>query len=240
MTRFGTVLLAATAMAVLPSAVFAQLSPEAQRAQAEARQNYRNANGGEDRRGNRFDRAPAQQASEARQQQGQAQQNYRNDRRGNDQLSPEARRAQAEARQNYLSAQRGNDPRYGNDRRGNDSRWNGNGNGNDGRYGNGNWSNNWRQDRRYDWRGYRNSNRSAFRAGRYYAPRGWNSGYRRFSVGLTLPSLFYGQNYWLSDPYQYRLPPAYGTYRWVRYYDDVVLVDIRSGQVVDVIPDFFW
>jgi hypothetical protein len=36
------------------------------------------------------------------------------------------------------------------------------------------------------------------------------------------------------------LPPAYGPYRWVRYYDDVLLVDIRSGYVVDMINNFFW
>ena len=47
-------------------------------------------------------------------------------------------------------------------------------------------------------------------------------------------------NYWLNDPWQYRLPPAYGPYRWVRYYNDALLVDIYSGQVVDVIYGFFW
>ena len=31
-----------------------------------------------------------------------------------------------------------------------------------------------------------------------------------------------------------------GPYRWVRYYDDALLVDIYSGEVVDVIYDFFW
>jgi hypothetical protein len=36
------------------------------------------------------------------------------------------------------------------------------------------------------------------------------------------------------------LPAAYGSYRWVRYYDDVLLVDVRNGRVVDVIRDFFW
>ncbi|WP_342449817.1 RcnB family protein [Sphingomonas jejuensis] len=36
------------------------------------------------------------------------------------------------------------------------------------------------------------------------------------------------------------MPPAYGSYRWVRYYDDALLVDVRSGYVVDVIYDFFW
>ncbi|MGB3928318.1 MAG: RcnB family protein, partial [Sphingobium sp.] len=47
-------------------------------------------------------------------------------------------------------------------------------------------------------------------------------------------------SYWINDPYQYRLPPSYGTLRWVRYYDDALLVDIRDGYVVDVIHDFFW
>ena len=39
--------------------------------------------------------------------------------------------------------------------------------------------------------------------------------------------------------FNYRLPPADGPYRWVRYYGDVLLVDVRNGYVVDVIHDFF-
>jgi len=102
------------------------------------------------------------------------------------------------------------------------------------------WDNGWRQDRRYDWNSYRSRNGNQFRMGRYYAPRGWDYGYRRFSVGITLSSLLYANNYWLNDPYAYRLPPAYGTLRWVRYYDDATLVDVRDGYVVDVIHGFFW
>src|SRR5205085_4085380 len=45
------------------------------------------------------------------------------------------------------------------------------------------WSNDWRRDRRYDWNGYRQYNREAFRLPRYYAPGGWGYGYRRFGVG---------------------------------------------------------
>ena len=33
---------------------------------------------------------------------------------------------------------------------------------------------------------------------------------------------------------------THGPYRWVRYYNDALLVDIRSGQVVDVEYDIFW
>lgn len=101
------------------------------------------------------------------------------------------------------------------------------------------WSNNWRQDRRYDWSGFRNSNRNHFRMPRYYAPfRGYN--YSRLSVGIFLNSGFYGSNYWINDPWSYRLPPAYAGYRWVRYYNDVILVDTFTGEVADVIPNFFW
>jgi Ni/Co efflux regulator RcnB len=102
----------------------------------------------------------------------------------------------------------------------------------------GRWNNNWRNDQRYDWRNYRSSNRNHFRVPRYQAPRGYS--YRRWAPGYRLQPFFYARSYWIMDPWQYRLPPAYGPYQWVRYYDDVLLVDITTGTVVDVIPDFFW
>jgi hypothetical protein len=144
---------------------------------------------------------------------------------------------------------------WGKDRRDNDRRWNNNDNrpdrnawGRDRRDDDRRWSgndnrrwdrNDWRRDNRYDWQRYRDRNRSVYHIGGYYAPyRGY--AYRRLSIGFTLGSMFYGNNYWLDDPWQYRLPPVYGAYRWVRYYDDVLLVDTYSGEVVDVIYDFFW
>ncbi|MCA1653006.1 MAG: RcnB family protein [Sphingomicrobium sp.] len=100
------------------------------------------------------------------------------------------------------------------------------------------WSGDWRRDSHYDWRHYRDRNRFVFRIGRYYDPFGY--GYRPLSLGFTLFSAYYQPNFWLDEPYRYRLPPVYGPYRWVRYYNDAVLVDIYSGEVVDVIRDFFW
>jgi hypothetical protein len=100
------------------------------------------------------------------------------------------------------------------------------------------WSRNWRDSNRYNWYSYRSRYGSLFRLGRYYDPYGYN--YRRFSIGFNLWPSYYGSNYWLNDPWQYRLPPAYGPYRWVRYYDDALLVNIYDGQVVDVIHNFFW
>ncbi|MFM9829770.1 MAG: RcnB family protein [Sphingomonas sp.] len=74
----------------------------------------------------------------------------------------------------------------------------------------------------------------------YYAPYGYNYGYQRFSIGYTLSALLFDRNYWIEDPYYYRLPQAYGSYRWVRYYDDALLVDLRTGYVVDVVYDIFY
>jgi hypothetical protein len=101
------------------------------------------------------------------------------------------------------------------------------------------WNRDWRSDRRYDWRSYRERNRSHYRMPRYYNPyRGY--GYTRFSIGFSLNSLFYSSRYWINDPGYYRLPPAYGGTRWIRYYNDALLVDTYSGEVIDVIYDFFW
>ncbi|RDV06052.1 ATP-dependent RNA helicase [Sphingorhabdus pulchriflava] len=101
------------------------------------------------------------------------------------------------------------------------------------------WDRSWRSDRRYDWREHRERYRSYYRPGRYYAPNRYDR-YRRFSIGIYLGSPFYSNRYWIADPWYYRLPPAHGPYRWVRYYDDVLLIDVRNGYVVDVIHDFFW
>jgi hypothetical protein len=100
------------------------------------------------------------------------------------------------------------------------------------------WHREWRGDGRYDWRRYRERNRWLFRLGSYYDPFGWN--YRRYPIGWRLWPSYYDVDHWLDDPWRYRLPPAYGRYRWVRYWDDALLVDIYSGRVVDVIYDVFW
>lgn len=102
------------------------------------------------------------------------------------------------------------------------------------------WNDRWRNDRRYDWRSYRTSHRHLYRLPRYYAPPGWGYGYRRFTIGFRLNTLLYSSRYWINDPFYYRLPAVYGPYRWVRYYNDALLVDIYTGQVVDVIHDIFW
>jgi len=65
-------------------------------------------------------------------------------------------------------------------------------------------------------------------------------GYRRWSIGAFLPSLF------LAAPYYYddwrglgidRPPPGR---RWVRYGPDLLLVNVRTRRVEDVITDVFY
>lgn len=99
------------------------------------------------------------------------------------------------------------------------------------------WDRNWRNDRRYSWQDYRNHNRNIFRQGRYDSRHGYS--YRRWSPGYRFDPFFYSSSYWINDPFYYRLPPAYGPYRWVRYFDDVVLVDTRDGEIIDIIYSFF-
>ncbi|MEO7635069.1 MAG: RcnB family protein [Sphingomicrobium sp.] len=101
-----------------------------------------------------------------------------------------------------------------------------------------NWNHGWRHDRRYDWNDYRRRHRSLFNLGFYFDPFGW--GYQRYNIGWRMWPSYFGSQYWLNDPWQYRLPYAPAGYRWVRYWDDAVLVDTWSGEVVDVIYSFFW
>lgn len=100
------------------------------------------------------------------------------------------------------------------------------------------WDTGWRHDRRYDWHDWRRRHRSRFHFGIYSDPFGWD--YFRYGIGWRLWPSYYRSNFWLHDPWEYRLPPVYGPYRWIRYHGDALLVNIYTGQVVDVIYDFFW
>ena len=102
----------------------------------------------------------------------------------------------------------------------------------------GSWNTSWRNDRRFDWQDHRRHHRSLFHLGFYYDPFGWN--YRPYQIGWRLWPSYYSNRYWISDPWEYRLPYAPPGTVWIRYWDDAVLVDTYTGEVVDVIRDFFW
>ena len=95
-----------------------------------------------------------------------------------------------------------------------------------------------RQERREDWRDYRQAHRDEFRGPAYVGPRGYR--YRPVTIGYRFDPLYYSSRYVIADPYRYRLPRAEGWNRWVRYGNDVVLVNIRTGRVIEVHNGFFW
>jgi Ni/Co efflux regulator RcnB len=68
-------------------------------------------------------------------------------------------------------------------------------------------------------------------------PRGWH--YRRWAVGAVLPALFLTANYFYDDyaPLGLQAPPP--GYRWVRYGSDLLLVNVRTGEVEDTVYDVF-
>lgn len=103
-----------------------------------------------------------------------------------------------------------------------------------------NWNRNQQRPRNFDRRAYQRNvyAQHRFRGGFYRKPPGWY--YRRWSYGQILPFAFFASNYWLNDYYAYDLPiPPYG-YEWVRYGDDAILVDVRTGMILQVMYGVFY
>ena len=94
-----------------------------------------------------------------------------------------------------------------------------------------------RRDMRDDWRGYRRDHPEYYRIGGWNGPRGY--GYRPVAVGYRFRPEFYDRRYWI-DPYRFHLRPVGYGQRWVRYGNDVLLVDVRSGRVLEVNGGFFY
>lgn len=93
-----------------------------------------------------------------------------------------------------------------------------------------------RQDRRElrrDRREFRRDQREA-----YVAPyRGW--AYRPVAQGYTLRPVFFGQRYMVNDYGRYQLVAPRMNQRWVRYGDDLLLVNVGNGRVLRVIRNRF-
>lgn len=93
-----------------------------------------------------------------------------------------------------------------------------------------------RREYRDDWREHRRENRGMYARGHWRAP----FRYQRFHEGAQLRPMYYRDRYYIADPGRYRLPAASGPLRWVRHYDDALLVNVRTGRVVRVINGFYW
>ncbi|QDZ08412.1 RcnB family protein [Sphingomonas panacisoli] len=69
-------------------------------------------------------------------------------------------------------------------------------------------------------------------------PTGW--AYRRWAIGLFLPRLFFATPYYYDSWWEMGLAPPAAGYRWVRYGPDLLLVQIRTRRIVDVIYGAFY
>jgi hypothetical protein len=93
--------------------------------------------------------------------------------------------------------------------------------------------------RHYRYYGGRHYARERFYVGIYLLPRGYS--YRVWRIGEWLPWAYYdGGRYELRDYWRYGLydPPYWA--RWIRVRDDALLVDLDTGEVIDVVYDLFW
>lgn len=96
----------------------------------------------------------------------------------------------------------------------------------------------YREHRRDAWKDHRAHNRHIYHRPPYVGPHDYR--YRIWRPGVRLPAAYYAPRYVIADPWYYRLPRPAPRERWVRYGNDVLLVDVRNGTIRDVIRDFFW
>jgi hypothetical protein len=68
-------------------------------------------------------------------------------------------------------------------------------------------------------------------------PRGF--AYRRWAVGAILPPLFLAPAYYYADWAALGLDPPQPGFQWVRYGPDLLLVNVTTGAIVDVVPGVF-
>ena len=95
-----------------------------------------------------------------------------------------------------------------------------------------------RRELREDWRDYRRTHRGVYNRPAYVAPRGYR--YRPVVVGTTLRPAFWGPRYRVSNYSTYRLPYPGRNRMYVRYGNDVLLINARNGRVIRVYDRFFW
>lgn len=72
----------------------------------------------------------------------------------------------------------------------------------------------------------------------FHYPSGYR--YRRWSIGLLLPRPFLSASYYYDDYYPLGVGAPPPGYRWVRYGPDLLLVQLRTGRIADVIYGAFY
>jgi Ni/Co efflux regulator RcnB len=93
-----------------------------------------------------------------------------------------------------------------------------------------------KREYREDWRDYKQRNRNVFRGSRFNAP----FRYRTFNNGVAIGQSYYAPRYRVSNYANYRLPQPGRYQTYVRHYNDVLLVNTRTGRVIQAYRGFYW
>ncbi len=84
------------------------------------------------------------------------------------------------------------------------------------------------------------SDRRDYRADRHYAAPRATFRYHRFNAGTRLNSTYYAPRYRVAYNSRWGVPRAGRNLTYVRHYNDLLLVNVRSGVVVRAYQNFYW
>jgi Ni/Co efflux regulator RcnB len=86
--------------------------------------------------------------------------------------------------------------------------------------------------------GYRPAHIRRVHATAFRYPRGYH--YRRWNSGSILPRLFLSSAYYYPNWYNLGFGPPPRHYQWVRYGPDLLLVNVYTGRIRDVVYNVFY
>jgi Ni/Co efflux regulator RcnB len=93
------------------------------------------------------------------------------------------------------------------------------------------------KEAREDWIDYKKKHPEVFRGAAYAGPDGYV--YTRRDVGYVFPPAFVADRYWVNNFATYHLLSPGTNQRYVRYGNDVALIDIPSGRIIKIHYGFF-
>jgi Ni/Co efflux regulator RcnB len=77
-----------------------------------------------------------------------------------------------------------------------------------------------------------------FHYGEYRQPAGY--AYRRWTFGERLPSIYFARQYWIPNYWNFGLAWAPEDCQWVRFGPDALLIDIDTGEIIQVVYGVFY